>query len=396
MKTTKTNTKAKATKKLHEIARSLAFFGFEEFDHSHIHLTKDIQQQIIKASVSPTQNKQEALQITTHRAKLLRHAEAIGTQGGQPLLTYSEYHNSQKKTTTICIDIIGISRGIAEALLLVAIDQCLFHIKAEQPIWHLNCVGEKEVYTKFNREIAQYFKKHLNDLPAPLREMYKEKPIDILRPQTGRSGVVQKIIDDAPQSMNFLSEISRDYFKEILEYIEAALTMYEIDNSNLPEFEYESHTVGTSQTTVGKQEIALSLARYSSLSKMIGNKRELAAVGITLNIKDNILKKAPVKTIKQPSFYLIHVGNNAHLRALSVLATLEKSGLTITHGILKDKLTTQMMHAEQLKSQYLLIIGQKEFIENTVVVRNTVNRSEVVVPISQLSAHIKSLKPITS
>ena len=48
--------------------------------------------------------------------------------------------------------------------------------------------------------------------------------------------------------------------------------------------------------------------------------------------------------------------------------------------------------AENLKVPYIIIMGQKEALENAVIVRNMANRSQTVVPIPKLADYLKHLR----
>src|SRR5690606_23370592 len=118
------------------------------------------------------------------------------------------------------------------------------------------------------------------------------------------------------------------------------------------------------------------------------SKRDLPAVGATLTIPTKLLAKKPSSQKRHPPLYIVHVGPNARKRTLSLLMELENAGIQALHGLLKDKLGSQIMNAEQLKVEYILLIGQKEFVENSIVVRNTVNRSERAVQQREIVKYI--------
>ena len=66
--------------------------------------------------------------------------------------------------------------------------------------------------------------------------------------------------------------------------------------------------------------------------------------------------------------------------------------MPIAQSISKDSLATQLAIAERLKVPYTIILGQREALENTVIVRNMNNRSQEVMPIKELGEYLKNLK----
>lgn len=73
---------------------------------------------------------------------------------------------------------------------------------------------------------------------------------------------------------------------------------------------------------------------------------------------------------------------------------LFKAGAAVLHAIAKDKLSTQMGVAENSDIPYILLIGQKEALENSVLIRSAATRAQELVPITELAAKVKELGKI--
>ena len=71
---------------------------------------------------------------------------------------------------------------------------------------------------------------------------------------------------------------------------------------------------------------------------------------------------------------------------------LRQARVDICQTLSKDKMSSQIAVAENLKAPYLIIMGQKEALEEAVIVRNMLNRSQKIVPIPKLADYIKHLK----
>jgi histidyl-tRNA synthetase len=53
-----------------------------------------------------------------------------------------------------------------------------------------------------------------------------------------------------------------------------------------------------------------------------------------------------------------------------LIDTLRRSGIQVYHNLASDSLSAQLREAEARKVKYTLIIGQKEFVENTIIFRD--------------------------
>lgn len=90
--------------------------------------------------------------------------------------------------------------------------------------------------------------------------------------------------------------------------------------------------------------------------------------------------------------YFIQLGFDAKLKSLNVIEILRKAKIPITQALSKDSLSAQLAIAEKIGVKYALIFGQKEALENSLIVRNMENRSQKTVPLDELLTYLKNLK----
>ena len=70
---------------------------------------------------------------------------------------------------------------------------------------------------------------------------------------------------------------------------------------------------------------------------------------------------------------------------------LRKQKIPVYHSITKDKITGQLTGAEYMKATHVLIMGQKEAIENSMVVRDIITREQETVPVENLAEFLKNI-----
>jgi histidyl-tRNA synthetase len=145
-----------------------------------------------------------------------------------------------------------------------------------------------------------------------------------------------------------------------------------------------------------KAEEMLSLGsggRYDDLAHALGSRRDVPAVGAAIGVDRAI--KAPgflasqPRIIKKPKVHFIQIGTAAKFKSFEAIEVLRKARIPITHAISKDTLSAQLGMAEKAKITYIVILGQKEANENSVIVRNMNTRSQETVPISKLGDYLK-------
>ncbi len=309
----------------------------------------------------------------------------------QPSMFYCERplrgsnENKKPKRLECALVSLGSSKSVCECLSIqtgLAILNSLGYKNLEVQI---NSIGDKDSENEFQKKLALFVRKNINSFSADLRQAVKKDLFAVLRECKEEW---QSFEAECPKSIDFLSESSRLHFKEVLEFLEAMDISYNINHSLVGDPDIGSETIFSIKD--GNEELAYGF-RFNRLAKKIGCKKDLP--GTVLNISSRLkknLKKTKIK-ITKPQFYLVQFGPEAKLKSFIVLEELYKVGTSVIHSIAKDKLGGQIGAAEVSEAPYIILIGQKEALENSVVIRNTASRAQEIVPICDLAARIKGL-----
>lgn len=149
----------------------------------------------------------------------------------------------------------------------------------------------------------------------------------------------------------------------------------------------------TSRDTAPPPLALASGGRYDYLAKQLGSKIDVPAVGVAIGV-DRIIEMAGPQSLaprilKKPKVYFIQIGFEAKLKSLMVIEILRKAKVPIIHSLSRDKLSVQLALAEKTKILHTIIIGQKEALDETVIVRNMSTRSQDTVKIEKLAEYMK-------
>lgn len=303
----------------------------------------------------------------------------------QPVMVISR-ESVKKDVAEFSLDILGTSRSIAEAILIKTSLAILREEGYEDISIALNCLGDKDSIGRFEREIWNYYKKKLGDLPAKCKDCVRGDPINF----DCEHEVCSAIKQDAPQPMAFLAEPTRNHFKEVLEFIETMDVPYEIDPTLYGHKDIFTHTIFEITTKAPKEEKGFVCGfgfRYSPLSRRVGYKRDVPAIGLSCAYK-RIKNRIKLAKPKPAQFYFIQLGFEAKLKSLKIIETLRTWGIPILHALARDKMTGQLSSAEYMDLPFVIIMGQKEAMENSVVVRNTQTRVQEIVALDHLPKYL--------
>jgi histidyl-tRNA synthetase len=300
----------------------------------------------------------------------------------------SDKNNKYKK---ISLDILGSDKSIAEAIIIKTALSILEDNGFKNLYVEINTLGDKESINKFTKELTAYFRKNINDMESHCRQAFKKDPFLVLNCLDYKC---VNLKDNAPKSIGCLSDESREQFKEVLEYLESLNINYKINDCLISDRRFTSGTIfeikQKNDSSKGADESLAIGFRSDSLCKKIGLKKEIPMIGVKIYFKHDTDKNKKSK-IKKTSVFFIQLGDEAKHKSLKVIDLLRKENIYINHSLGRDKLTGQLAMAEKMKVPYVLIMGKKEAIDGTIMIRDTATRSQETIKLDQLVSYIKSL-----
>ncbi len=295
------------------------------------------------------------------------------------------------------LDALGGDKSILDALVIKVGMSILEEAGATNLSIDINSIGDKECRNGYLKELTNYYKKNLSNLPPIDRERLKNNPLRILDSKEEKT---KEINEGAPDSVSYLCASCKKHFKEVLEYLEEMGIPYNLNKNLVRGLSYYTRTVFEVIEQGGSEDGSpVSIAgggRYDYLGKQLGAKKDIPAVGFSVGV-DRIVaspwyKKLAPRIMKKPKIYFIQLGAEAKLKSINVIEILRKAHIPIAQALSKDSLGAQLAIAERLAIPYTMIFGVKEAIDGTVIVRDMSNRSQETVKLSKLLEYLKELK----
>lgn len=340
-----------------------------------------------------------------HTASLMRAYIEHGMQNQpQPVMFYQygpsfRHDNPQKgryrQFYQFDLDALGSEKSVLDALVIKALVTILTESGAPSVSIDLNSIGCKECRPSYVRELVSYYKKNLNTLPPVDRERLKSNPLRILDSKEEKT---KEINMGAPDSVSFLCPTCKKHFKELLEYLEEMEVPYNMNKNLVRGLSYYSRTVFEVIVDSDDGSAPMAIAgggRYDYLGKQLGSKKDVPAIGAAIGV-DRLISmpwysKHTPRIIKKPKVYFIQLGTDAKLKSLGIIEILRKAHVPMIQALSKDSLGAQLGMAEKSGAPYTIIFGQKEAIDETVIVRNMSTRSQETVKLKNLADHMKNL-----
>ncbi|MEA2715672.1 MAG: histidyl-tRNA synthetase [Candidatus Parcubacteria bacterium] len=294
------------------------------------------------------------------------------------------------------LEILGSSGAIAEATLIQTARAMLAFEGYANTTVEINSVGDRDSITRFVRELTAYYRKNLNEMTPECRQLFKTDPFELLSTHEESCRMLNAA---APRALDFLTEISRRHLEEVLEYLEKLKIPYTLNNGLIGNRKYVTETIFTiinadaDRKKAGEQTVLAVGVRYNGLSKRLNMKRDIQGVGISLLVKEgkNGTRK-PVSRIKRPIASFVQLGLESKLLSLQVIESLRQAKIPLHLSLAKDRLGAQVSSVEKYHTPYVIVMGKKEAVDRTAIVRRSDTHSQDIVPLDDLPKYMKKIE----
>ena len=297
------------------------------------------------------------------------------------------YKRSGGRNRTYSLHSIDFPAGVGEALLIRTALSILKDSGHNDMVVDINCVGDKDSISSYEKELTNFMKKHGENLPQNTKDKMRDDIFNIFRLSEEEESL---ITEERPSPISFLSAPSRNYFKEVLEYIEALGVEFRIEPKLVGDRQHSSHAIFSIRESKKESEPIATGYAYSRLAKRLGLKKDLHMLGVNVFSKSGDTKKID-KAPTEPKVHLVQLGRVAKMRSIPLLETLRMHKIPVYHLLGKDKIGTQMPSENSRSITHLIILGQREALENAVTVRDMETRAQETISIDTLPTYLKKV-----
>ncbi len=322
-------------------------------------------------------------------ANFLRQCRDLGlfTVPRQPLFVWHSNiapGRPAPKVAHIQFHAIGSDRALADAVVIRAIRALAHDLTKGEVTLRINTLGDKETRARYMRELGNFFKKKGATLPEDCLAVARR---DVF--EAAELALEKRYVEDLPAPTEFLSDQSRKRFEDVLEYLETTDTPYELSGTLL------SRGGAWSETCFSFATADKTLAwgsRYGDLARAFF-KSPMPSTGAVLSIETEGTKISPLSAPKSRTklqFAFVHIGEEAKRESLKIVEELRHARLPLWQIIGLESLTEQMLHVERLAPPYLIVMGRKEALERSVVLRNRTTQEDIVIPLPKLSERLRT------
>lgn len=313
----------------------------------------------------------------------------------EPVLFYTIEQVPRSGEAAIAFQIFNVEKSIGEAILIQATRALTKDLGYNNHAVRINSLGDRESSGRYIRELTNYLKKRLDDMPETARELMKEHVLTALLHLIEKE---HELAYKTPNPLEYLSDQSRKHFREIVEFLDMSDTPYEIDPKLLGHHECYSDAlfaIDLLDDEGAKMAHSPLLIRGGRYNEFVfrNTKKQIPAVGAVVVLKDKKSPARPPRTrLSIPSVYVVQLGFGPKIKTLMLVDELRKAGINVHQNLASDSLSTQLRDAEARNVKYAVIIGQKEFVDGTVILRDMEERNQEYVKMETLAGRLKRAK----
>ncbi len=298
----------------------------------------------------------------------------------------------------IGIEVIGADSWVSDVQIMQILVDVIKESGVGDVLVRINNIGDSQCQPGYKKALSAFLKKNKSRLCPLCQEKVKAEPLKVF--SCGDSNCREAARNGAPQIVDYLCRECHSNLKNVLEGLEGLEIPYILDPYLFGEFNYYTKTVFeiVAGEDIDDQEENPVLAyggRHNNIFKpLIGE--EAPAVGGIINLENifNIVDGSLKKRQSQQSanVFLAQVGIHSKIKAMKLLEILRKEKIKVAELIIKDSLSAQLKRAERLKIKNVLILGEKEAIEDSIILRNTETGKQKTVPLKNIVKEIKKIK----
>lgn len=307
-------------------------------------------------------------------------------------LTYEVHMKavSQRNPIAFSLHIAGTKKPLAEATLIATARAILKEAGHTETTVHMNSLGNLDASNRFNKDLVLFLKKILTGSLA--QSVAKEIQDNPRRVYTKLLQEKHPQIHLAPNPMDYLNDEARAHLWGVLEFLEGSDIPYVLDHSVIGSSDYFEHSLFQIRSSLktGESVPVAHGGRFSALTRK-AFKQHVEASGVVISCEIEGKYDEPKRASKKSTrFHFAQIGDQAKKLALKVLQNLRDTRVHVSHHFTHDTLGEQMADAN--KSEYVIVMGHKEAVDGTAIVRENKTRSQKVIPLGQLAAYLKKLE----
>lgn len=295
---------------------------------------------------------------------------------------YRQFHQ-------IDFEVFGEQGSVIDAQIIQIFYNILRELKFKNLIVEINSIGDSQCRPYYKKLLVNYLRSRESSLCSDCRRRLKYNPLRVLDCKEEKC---QPVKAQAPQLVDHLCDECKKHFREVLEFLDEVEIPYRLNPYLVRGLDYYTKTVFEiyEDSEEGQKQGALvGGGRFDGLVKMLGGK-DTPACGAAAGVERIVatmrerMKKDGESFASGQKVFLAQLSDLAKRKSLKLFEDFRKAKIPISESFSKDSLKTQLRLADKIGADYALILGQKEALEETIIIRDMRSGKQDVVRLDKV------------
>lgn len=247
----------------------------------------------------------------------------------------------------------------------------------------INSVGSDESKAKYAIELKKYLSKYSDQLSDISKKRYENNPLRILDTKDKNE---KKIIESAPNILDYLSESELNHFNQVKRYLDKLGIPYTVDKGLVRGLDYYTMTTFEIRTnSIGSQDALCGGGRYDNLVEKLGGK-SIPAIGFAAGMERLVMAISGKEEVEEKvDIFILSLGDLAIMNALKICDTLRSQlGVNVCMDLSRSSFKSQMRQANKLNADYVVILGEDEVNKNIGIIKTMSSGEQTEVPLDTI------------
>ena len=252
---------------------------------------------------------------------------------------------------------------------------------------NINTLGDKESRDMYRSALIDYFKPHIEELCEDCQTRLEKNPLRILDCKVDSDN---ELLKNAPKTIDYLNDFSRERFEQVKDYLDILQIKYEVNPNIVRGLDYYNHTVFEIEANVkgfGANNVLGGGGRYNHLCSEIGGP-ETPCIGFASGIGRLVmaleLEEVKLPIVEDIDLFLMYVNEDEKKYALYLAQELRMSGFIVDTEYTGRSLKAQFKQADRLHAKYVAILNSEDLDNNEIKIRDNKTKEEEIISLDAL------------
>ena len=293
----------------------------------------------------------------------------------------------ERELTQFGVEVLGSDDPMSDAEVISLAVNIYKMLGLKEIKVNINTLGDKESRDMYRKALIDYFKPHIFELCEDCQTRLEKNPLRILDCKVDANN---ELLKNAPKTIDYLNDASRERFEKVKDYLDILQIKYEVNPNIVRGLDYYNHTVFEIEAKVegfGSNNVLGAGGRYNHLCSEIGGP-ETPCIGFASGIGRLVmaleLEKVELPIVEDIDLFLMYVNEDEKKYATYLAQELRMAGFIVDTEYTGRALKGQFKQADRLNAKYVVVLNSEDLENNKIKIKNNKTKEEEIISLDVL------------